>query len=59
MTEFEAFYAEIFKPNLAALDNYDSGPVFTDGAGIDQASWDRKACFLLFMFVNGMDAPTV
>ena len=57
-TEFEAFYEDVFQPNLDALSTYESGPVFSDGYGIDIASWDRKAAFLLFMFVKGMDAPT-
>lgn len=58
MTPFEEFYADIVKPNLEALDTYDSGPVFSDGSDIAQASWDRKMGFLLWMFVNNMDAPT-
>jgi len=58
MTEFESFYEEVVRPNLAALDTYPSGPVFSDGSDIAQASWDRKMAWLLWMFINNMDAPT-
>lgn len=57
MTPFEQFYEETFEPLLAKLKTYDSGPVFTDGSTINDVSWDRKAAFLLYMIVNGMDAP--
>lgn len=57
MTPFEEFYEDIFKPALERLANYESGPVFTGGDDIKAASWDRKASYLLFMFINGEDAP--
>lgn len=57
MTPFEEFYEETFRPLMAKLETYASGPVFTGGATINQASWDRKAAYLLFMLINGMDAP--
>ena len=56
-TDFEAFYEDTFQPLLEKLAHYNSGPVFTNGHDINGASWDRKAAFLLWMIVNGMDAP--
>lgn len=58
MTEFEQFYENVFKPNLAALDTYPSGPLYSSGHTINGSSWDRKAAYLLFMFVQGLPAPT-
>lgn len=49
MTEFERYFEETFNPLLARLDTHDSGPVFTGGGGIRDASWDRNAAYLLFV----------
>jgi hypothetical protein len=54
-TPFEQFYESTFKP---ALDHVTSGPVFNNGHTIDQASWDRKAAYLLFLVMNGQSLPT-
>lgn len=56
-TEFETFFEETFNPLLDKLATYDSGPVFSDGGTINDASWDRKAAYLVWMIANGMDAP--
>lgn len=56
-TPFELFYHGTFEPLLEKLDNYESGPVFSGGHDIKGASWDRKAAWLLWMFINGMEAP--
>jgi hypothetical protein len=56
-TPFEEFYEDVFGPNLDALDTYESGPVFSNGHDIREASWDRKAAFLLFLLVNDMPPP--
>lgn len=53
MTPFEKFHEEVFQPTLAQLDEYDSGPVFTNGHGIAEASWDRKASYLLWLVATG------
>jgi hypothetical protein len=45
VTAFEAFFAVEFPALLA---NVTSGPVFTNGKTIEDASWDRKAAYLLF-----------
>ncbi len=57
MTEFETFYEDTFHPLLAKLAAYDSGAVFSSGHTINNASWDRKAAYLLWLIVNGKDAP--
>lgn len=57
MTPFEQFFEETFNPLLDKLKTYDSGVVFSDGGTINEASWDRKAAYLVWMIANGMDAP--
>lgn len=57
MTEFEEFFATTWKEYLNALDTYPSGPVFSTGKPINQASWDRKAAFLLWMIINDLPPP--
>lgn len=56
-TEFETFFEDIFNPLLDKLARYDSGVVFSDGGTINEASWDRKAAYLVWMISQGMDAP--
>ncbi|MGP1666143.1 MAG: hypothetical protein ACTS5I_09600 [Rhodanobacter sp.] len=56
MTEFEAFFKWAGE-TVQKLDAYESGPVFSDGSGINDASWDRKYAFLLFMFTKGLPPP--
>ena len=57
MTDFEIFFAEVYGPMLDRVEGYDSGPVFSDGSSIAGASWDRKSAFLLFLLIQGKDAP--
>lgn len=57
MTEFETFYETVFKPLLENLARYESGPVLSGDQNIKEASWDRKAAFLLWMNVKGMQPP--
>lgn len=56
MTEFERFHEWVKEP-LARLSHHESGPVFTGGDDIKEASWDRKMSYLLFMFTKGMPPP--
>lgn len=56
MTEFERFFQWV-EETAKKLDTYESGPVFSDGHGIKDASWDRKYAFLLWMFTRGMSPP--
>lgn len=56
-TPFEVFYETQFQVYLERLADYDSGPIFANGFTIKDASWDRKAAYLLYMLVNGMPPP--
>ncbi len=56
-TEFEEFFEYVFQPLLFKLERYNSGVVFSDGSTINDASWDRKAAYLVWMISQGMDAP--
>lgn len=57
MTEFEEFFATTWREYLNSLDTYQSGVVFSDGKSINEASWDRKAAFLLWMIINDLPPP--
>lgn len=57
MTNFEEFFDTTWREYLAALDTYPSGPVFSSGHTIQNASWDRKAAFLLWMIINDLPPP--
>lgn len=46
MTEFERFFADVFPRLLAEVKNEPG--VFTNGHSIKDASWDRKAAYLLW-----------
>lgn len=54
MTEFEQFY-EWFQGALERVKS--DGPVFSNGHHIDDASWDRKAAYILFLAVKGEPPP--
>lgn len=56
MTEFERFFVWADE-TVKKLDTHESGPVFSDGSGIKDASWDRKYSYLLFLFTKGMSPP--
>lgn len=46
MTPFETYFAEEWPRRLAGARS--SSGVFSDGGKIDNASWDRKAAYLLW-----------
>lgn len=56
MTEFENFF-EWSKGALDRLEQHDSGPVFSSGHDIRNASWDRKYVYLLWLMSKGMPPP--